>query len=1189
MQDSVSRPNSPPSSPENDTLVQEASAGGVQPGAEGVVAAADDEEEMIELEFEDFDDAQLDDEEAAQRAQYETQTHAVEDEEGEGLDDEGDDDEDVRAEYDEDYDAPDDSDSENEEVRHRVKKSKADPDDEEEMSKRKDTRKGPATTKDRMLALRKENQRLRKTVPIDFGKRADEDGAKVEVFSLIESLKARQPAKAEPEEPEEPEEAQGSAEDAALVDTMMEMCQMLGSEPPEEIIAEPGEDEAEAASADNKAEEDAAENAVKAVADEPSKETEASDGDKSEKQPDIAKGGVGTVRGAGAISAEDFMRGAIQTPAQQQGSRPAATPASASSSLTAEQRARMEHNKAVAMAKRQARMLAAQQPKPPSGEGMAAFFQGGTAAGQTSPAVPVPPTPSYILVSSPSVATPRQGLVSPFGHLAVGNGNNSESTSRAPDAALPSAETESQPETQNQRECVSQQQDPESQAFDEPDEPAGPLSGGQNTEPQKLTTIAQEESCTAPVTSTGSAAADEDGSGSTVDKSAELPQPAAGIGEKKEGGEEDQKDNGMQEEQEDFVVADEWLGPKAGYVFTVGAEGLGYYLDRTCDNPAAVMEYQMSMLVDNVIAWLGDDPAPKKLATLEPFGWQDSSFAKPLSRQQFRELGQALVQTQALVDVESGAYESAEEESEEATDMDGVDDSAGGDTEEHTVENSDQPSQPIATTEMVDELEEEADLVLEDEDTGKKWSPWKPKKNSRAALKQAHIDRLHVARIERNILQAKLGYDVDPFAVEPQEMGPELMQGEEQDANYDPNFVAGEKFNVPDKDKEDIPLDELLNVESVEESADAESNGEEKPQDGDGETGENDGDGAAEEELTEEEKQARAEAEEAAKAERAARLKREAEAARRKMIARRKQQILELRKMALDDRKARKNARRNARNGLIEGEADESGSDFSDDDDEESAERQAIEELRGIDYLAAMDSDDENSETHRQLMAQQLDQDHQDFLKERGDVFDEDGRIVRHGNRMKALMRDVRRQEAARLEEQRFMQTSSDSESSSEDDDSSGDEAGSKQPASETDARAEGGRAFAFASQQGDAAADTTSVGAAAGRGEPVLSLKERKKARKRAIKRMRKAELAANRADLALENASELTSQIQDEVTNMLAPCSSRSRAAAVAGKSPQAIVRSARGGLRRRNTYCDASQDADASSKLGEIGVLK
>ena len=52
-----------------------------------------------------------------------------------------------------------------------------------------------ATTKERMLQLRQENQRLRKSVPIDFGERKEEEGAKISLFNLLDDLKKKQPQK----------------------------------------------------------------------------------------------------------------------------------------------------------------------------------------------------------------------------------------------------------------------------------------------------------------------------------------------------------------------------------------------------------------------------------------------------------------------------------------------------------------------------------------------------------------------------------------------------------------------------------------------------------------------------------------------------------------------------------------------------------------------------------------------------------------------------------------------------------------------------------------------------------------------------------------------------------------------------------------------------------------------------------
>ena len=111
--------------------------------------------------------------------------------------------------------------------------------------------------------------------------------------------------------------------------------------------------------------------------------------------------------------------------------------------------------------------------------------------------------------------------------------------------------------------------------------------------------------------------------------------------------------------------------------------------------------------------------------------------------------------------------------------------------------------------------------------------------------------------------------------------------------------------------------------------------------------------------------------------------------ARRVAIERRKNQILELRKMALEDRAARKANKRAQKSGLFDVDAEESGSE-SEDDDEIDAERQAIEELRAADYLDDIDVGDDNGDEHRQLAAKQDLEEHERYMASRGDMFDED-------------------------------------------------------------------------------------------------------------------------------------------------------------------------------------------------------
>jgi hypothetical protein len=136
-------------------------------------------------------------------------------------------------------------------------------------------------------------------------------------------------------------------------------------------------------------------------------------------------------------------------------------------------------------------------------------------------------------------------------------------------------------------------------------------------------------------------------------------------------------------------------------------------------------------------------------------------------------------------------------------------------------------------------------------------------------------------------------------------------------------------------------------------------------------------------ELTEEEKAAKEAADALARKKHVAR---KAAELKRKADERRKEQIVALRKRALDDRATRK-ANRKANRFVVEAEPDDSGSDFDDfiDDDDEK-----IAELRGVDFLAASDSDseDENQDTHpemrmAQMLAKQQAREMQSYLKQR--------------------------------------------------------------------------------------------------------------------------------------------------------------------------------------------------------------
>lgn len=409
------------------------------------------------------------------------------------------------------------------------------------------------------------------------------------------------------------------------------------------------------------------------------------------------------------------------------------------------------------------------------------------------------------------------------------------------------------------------------------------------------------------------------------------------------------------------------------------------------------------------------------------------------------------------------------------------------------------------------------EIELEDAKTGQKWSPFQPKANSRQQLRAKQQEKIFLKRAERARKMKELGLVPDHNA----EMGPSLEPDDRDD-----DFVP---YQEDENDQEnEQAIDDILQNDLAEVEADAEVPVDPEADEADYETIEDDtlpmeDNDEPEVELTEEEKAAKAEAD-ALKAARLEeeRIKREEEERKqreREAIQRRKEQILELRKMALEDRAARKAQRHNARNGLLEGEADESGSDFSDDDDEESAERQAIEELRGVDYLVANDKDDENTEAHRSMLAKQVAGDMESYLKQRGDVFDDDGKIIRHGRAMRKLLRKAQEEnEEDAVAQQLANQSDSDSSDSSDSDDDDGAASNSGLTgataaggvATGSAAAADGGtsRAFAFASNGGAAAAlePTTSADASSAASGDGLTEKQRKKLRKKNIKRMRRA-----------------------------------------------------------------------------------
>jgi hypothetical protein len=150
--------------------------------AAGEIAAAETDSPPISPVIEEYDalndDVELDDEEGAYKQRYmEEVDDAIEHEE-----------------QDEDY-VESGSDSENEEVRHRVRKQKKEAGEEDDAGDddflAKQGRKAPATSKELILEMRKENQKLRKSVPINMPKRAAENSNRVALSFLVGSIRSR--------------------------------------------------------------------------------------------------------------------------------------------------------------------------------------------------------------------------------------------------------------------------------------------------------------------------------------------------------------------------------------------------------------------------------------------------------------------------------------------------------------------------------------------------------------------------------------------------------------------------------------------------------------------------------------------------------------------------------------------------------------------------------------------------------------------------------------------------------------------------------------------------------------------------------------------------------------------------------------------------------------------------------------
>ena len=569
----------------------------------------------------------------------------------------------------------------------------------------------------------------------------------------------------------------------------------------------------------------------------------------------------------------------------------------------------------------------------------------------------------------------------------------------------------------------------------------------------------------------------------------------------------------------EFIEKAEFCGAKKGYCFHLGSQGVGYYTN-TAPEVELVQAGPLSKLVEYLGEWLGVDPAGEKAELLSKYGWNGSGFTDDLPRGQFATLGEAISTMNETVKAAAEAAKPVEVVEEE----------------EDSQADSQADSQPDPSLE--DDIHE-SELALEGKD-GTRWSP--------AKLRVSRVDMLgdlRAAQLAKRIaLKNKFKQD--------QGLQDALAAAGQQNAEG-----AGGAANVESEDEDyEVPLDDAL---AFDEEADMQVD--EEPVEPatlvDGEGGEAAADGAGGEVLlTDEEKEAAA-AEVAAAAEEAAAEKREE---RRLMIERRKNQILELRKMALEDRAARKAQKRAQKTGLFEVDAEqETDDEESDDDDEVEAERQAIEELRAADYLDDGGEEAGDTDDHRKLLAEQMMQDQERYLKARGDMFDDNGNIVRHGRNLKRLLKQNDGDEDATIRP--GMDDSSDSSDSDSDSDSEDENGSPKQ----TSARAFGAIFSGGESQAGkeqdpgggaeDATTQVMATEVEAVGSNPKAEAKAKKRKHKKMVKRMRRAAHTAATGKASQEKDEIDDAAIHQELSNMVSHGArglSRSRSAPVSPCNP-------------------------------------
>jgi hypothetical protein len=339
---------------------------------------------------------------------------------------------------------------------------------------------------------------------------------------------------------------------------------------------------------------------------------------------------------------------------------PASPPAA---SITDDVKARIEKNRQIAMAKREARRLSQQQQQSASADGsMGAFFQS-----------PVPAAAS--LNYDVPAASPASPAAAPDPIAAeLSFEEELAAAVAAAEAQMPAAPAASQEE-----EPASQEEEPASLPVDEVSEPQDP-------DEATASDMQTDDGSSEKAAATADAAAAQDGGEQAEDAAAAAAPPAA---------EEEEE-----EEKPDFIVADEWEGEKDGYYFGTGKEGPGYMLDSNAPGDV-VPPFQTSVLTETLTKWVlggGEEPDAEKVKVLEPCGWlqagAEGGFETELTREQFRAVGAALRA------VRSSA--SQQEEEEEATQAeDEEEDEPHTDDEQNAEEKSGMSAEERAEAEQV--------------------------------------------------------------------------------------------------------------------------------------------------------------------------------------------------------------------------------------------------------------------------------------------------------------------------------------------------------------------------------------------------------------------------------------------------------------------------------------------------------